>query len=654
MEPSLSAELLANRDDARRWAVYADWLEAQGNPHGALVSLMLEREVRPTRALAKAVKEREQLIGQLTPEPFRTLVVRELPRLAPVFRRGFVWSAGAADEADFEALLTHPACAFLERAVLMPSTAEQLEAWLGGTSAPLPWRQLHVVVPEGVESIDLSPLVSRLPQLRALELDCANELTDFTLGHAPMLREVTLFGGSEAVLEAMLQAPALVDVGVRLSTRNRYQPEGADRLEPMARQLAAVQRLRRLVLEGEPGEVVRSLAEDRGATRVAVRAFELDEPPFERWPAGDETCFVALRGSLTPAHREALTQFARHAGATRVVATVAELDVGSTVLSLLRLHGEGEMRLVPRAIANQLAKSDATLDAAAITLSHSNNSANAWAVGPHAASEPGRRRSVPAMRHDAGFWSREALVREVLDGLLGFDPGLDVLDGLLVALDLGVRETWLGNALKPNERLPLFTDLDARRDEEDEEQDEDDGRDPERSDALDSDEDDDDWGGVMEDEADAPSEWGGEPVVLPEPVPELSDEVRVLPGAHTEDDDPDDDLDAPQPDAFEAREGDVWNEGPVELPEHHDATIGDPIAVDDDELPRGHFDALHEACARCQDVAVLRRCQRCADDVCVACAAPGTTDVLDDDGREFLCLDCVDRPTATRHVRPRA
>ncbi len=122
MEPSLSAELLANRDDARRWAVYADWLEAQGNPHGALVSLMLEREVRPTRALAKAVKEREQLISQLTPEPFRTLLVRELPRLAPVFRRGFIWSAGAADDADFQALVTHPACSFLERAVLMPST----------------------------------------------------------------------------------------------------------------------------------------------------------------------------------------------------------------------------------------------------------------------------------------------------------------------------------------------------------------------------------------------------------------------------------------------------------------------------------------------------------------------------------------------------
>jgi hypothetical protein len=25
--------------------------------------------------------------------------------------------------------------------------------------------------------------------------------------------------------------------------------------------------------------------------------------------------------------------------------------------------------------------------------------------------------------------------------------------------------------------------------------------------------------------------------------------------------------------------------------------------------------------------------------------------VLDDDGREFLCLDCVDRPTASRHLR---
>jgi uncharacterized protein (TIGR02996 family) len=649
MEPSLSAELLANRDDPRRWAVYADWLEAQGDPHGALVSLMLEREVRPTRALVKAVKEREQLIGELTPAPLKTLVARELARLAPVFRRGFIWSAGAADDADFGALVSHPACAFLERAVLSPSSGGQLKTWLT-QGAPLPWRQLRVVVPEGVESLDLSPLVARLDQLRSFELECVNELTGFTLGSAPGLREVTLFGGSEPVLEAMLNAPALVDVALRLSTANRYEPEGATRLELMARMLASISRLERVVLEGEPGEVVRSMLQARGARRVAVRAFELDEPPFERWPAGDETCFVVLRGPLTSAHREALTQFARHAGATRVVATIAELDVGSPALTLLRLNGEGEMRLVPRAIANQLAKLDATLDAAAITLSNSNKSANAWAVGPHAATETGRRRSVPAMRHDAGFWSRDALVREVLDGLLGFDPGLDVLDALLVELDLGRRETWLGATLEPHERLPLFTDLDARVDVE-EEPDEYDGRDRERTDALDSDEaEEDDWGGYQ-DEEDAPSDWGAEPIVLPEWVPALSDEVRVLPGAHTEDDDPDDDLDAPQPDAFEAREGDVWNDGPVDLPEHHDATIADPIAADDDELPRGHFDALHEPCARCHDLKVLRRCQRCGDDVCAACAAPGTTDVLDDDGREFLCLDCVDRPTASRHLR---
>lgn len=652
MEPSLSAELLANRDDARRWAVYADWLEARGDPHGALVSLMLEREVRPTRALAKAVKEREQLIGELTPAPLRTLIARELPRLAPVFRRGFIWSAGAADDADFAALVSHPACAFLERAVLSPPSGEQLKTWQAEGGAALPWRQLHVVVPDGVESVDLTPLVSRLPGLQSLELECVNELTEFTLGSAPVLREVTLVGGSEPVLEAMLKAPALVDVSLRLSTARRYDPEGATRLELMARRLASVSRLERVVLEGEPGEVVRSMAEARGATQVAVRALELDEPPFERWPAGDETCFVVLRGPLTSAHREALLQFARHAGATRVVATIAELDVGSSRLTLLRLHGEGEMRLVPRAIANQLSKSDPQLDVAAITVSNSNNSANAWAVGPHAATDEGRRRSVPAMRHDAGFWSRDALVREVLDGLLGFDPGLDVLDGMLVELDLGRRETWLGAALASHERLPLFTDLDARVDEE-EEGDEDDGRDPERTDALDSDEDDeDDWGGYQ-DEEDAPSEWGAEPIVLPEWVP-ASDEVRVLPGAHTEDDDPDDDLEPPQPDAFEAREGDVWSEGPVDLPEHHDASIGDPIAVDDEELPRGHFDALHEPCARCHDLKVLRRCQRCGADVCVSCSAATTTDVLDDDGREFLCIDCVDRPTATRHVRPLA
>lgn len=126
----------------------------------------------------------------------------------------------------------------------------------------------------------------------------------------------------------------------------------------------------------------------------------------------------------------------------------------------------------------------------------------------------------------------------------------------------------------------------------------------------------------------------------------------MLPGAHLEDDDPEDDLDPPGPDAYEAREGDVWNDGPVELPDHHDATIGDPISEPDGELPRVHFDETLQPCDRCQDVKVLRRCQRCGADVCRSCVPDWSLDLLDDDGSEFVCVDCVDQPMAQRQVPP--
>lgn len=78
--------MLERRDDATRWAVYADWLEVNGSPRGALMSLMLEREARPSRALHDAVAATDRLRFDLTPLPLRTLQARGV-RERPVFRR---------------------------------------------------------------------------------------------------------------------------------------------------------------------------------------------------------------------------------------------------------------------------------------------------------------------------------------------------------------------------------------------------------------------------------------------------------------------------------------------------------------------------------------------------------------------------------------
>jgi uncharacterized protein (TIGR02996 family) len=60
--PTTSTPLLeviaANPDDPAAWAVYADLLQTEGHPRGDLVSLMLEREARPSPRLFEAQRGR--------------------------------------------------------------------------------------------------------------------------------------------------------------------------------------------------------------------------------------------------------------------------------------------------------------------------------------------------------------------------------------------------------------------------------------------------------------------------------------------------------------------------------------------------------------------------------------------------------------------
>src|SRR5688500_13747711 len=109
----LEAAVAAAPEDVRTWSVYADWLEAQADPRGEWVSLMLAREAAPTPRLTKA--ERAFFEANKT-----WLVGPELLRSADtlVWRRGFL-SAAAVDTSDgLRELLTHPSARFLEHVTL--------------------------------------------------------------------------------------------------------------------------------------------------------------------------------------------------------------------------------------------------------------------------------------------------------------------------------------------------------------------------------------------------------------------------------------------------------------------------------------------------------------------------------------------------------
>jgi uncharacterized protein (TIGR02996 family) len=675
-EPAIEARLLDHRDDVREWAVYADWLEANGSPRGALASLMVRREATPTVALADALKVQAQVLADLTPEPLKTLATRGAPEFAPVFRRGFIHSAGALDATDFEALATHPSCALLDLAYLGPGFLE----WLPSAKAPLPWREVVLRFDAPGGELALAPLFAAAPRLESLVLS-GRAMPDQLELRGGALRALRLDGGSPQLLRSALVArlPTLKRVEVRLTRdvyaeRDTTADDFVDELLPFWKQLDEV------VLEGLPGESTRrALAGTARPERVVVRSLAPSvEVPTVHLQLEPETAFFVMNRALTAADESAIAAYARLAGVTRLVLHVATLKLAQRALTLVRLHGAGEAPLVPRVVVQQLVKTDRALDALALTSSSSNDATSAWSFGPHLAQADTKKNVIPVRRRDEGRYTRDQMVRELIDALIGFDPGLEVYDALECAFDGATVRTLLGEPPQRGERVKLFTDLEDRsRPEEDEEDDDGIEADPiDIANGVDPDEYDEDSYEYEsgDDSADSANEWGAEPENVPDfgppdPPPVLEAvtlELPALPGAVAPqpasplevllaEDGPDDDLDAPLHDAYDADAEEVWTQGPVDLPEHHRGPIGETFDDPDEgalEVPGLSAASDVAPCAHCHQPRELQRCATCRDEVCRECA--GTKSALAwEEGRDFHCAQCTPRSGKYIAVRKR-
>lgn len=675
-DPRIEAVLLERRDDVREWAVYADWLEATGSPRGALASLMLRREVTSTFAMSEALKAHAELISELTPEPFKTLVTRGSPRLVPVFRRGFIQSAGALDDADFAALVEHPSCALLDEVILRPGGMEQLERWLSSVKAPLPWRRVEVGFTVQDDEVALGKLFELTPRLQHLKLALNNAPDSIDL-KGLNCDSVSFGGATRGMLRALMESGAkkLKRVEVRAARNDYGQREENDLDELIEVLLPTWKKLDELILEGTLGELTRRACS--GAvrpSRVLVRTTLPTAEPFAvRRTEETETSFALFNRELNADDEATLTQYAKLAGVTRLIAYTRRLTLGPRNLTLLRLHGTGEAPLVARVVAQQLVKADRALDAIALTVSSSNDICSAWSFGPHVAKPDTPKKSIPVARREEGRFTRQQMVRELCEAMVGFDPGLDVFEALEDAFDLASVRALIGEAPAAGEEVPLFTDFTAEEepDEDDEELDEDEDYDDyedlggaDRRDALahtagDEDRGDPRWH-YYEDED---NEWGATPESVPDSGQQAPDatvkvEVPVVigaslkPTANALDDDPEDDLDAPTHDAWSANEEEVWTEGPVDMPEHHRVPIGESFD-EESELPIGTYvpDAL--PCSHCTQLRETARCSVCRDEVCRECAGVKSLAAWDD-GRDFSCAQCT--PRTSGHfvaVRPR-
>ncbi|MFT3712294.1 MAG: hypothetical protein QM817_32005 [Archangium sp.] len=677
-EPRIEAALLQRRDDVREWAVYADWLEANGSPRGALASLMLRREVTPTFALTEALKAHGALLSDLTPEPLKSLGTRGLPRLAPVFRRGFIHSAGAADATDFQMLVEHPSCALLDTVILKPDGMPALAAWLETVKAPLPWRRVEVQFNAQNQDVNLTALFERTPRLEHLTLALWQPPSSLEL-RGLGAESVTFHGATPLMLRALL--PFKEQKLKRLEVcqgRNEYGERDEGQLDELVEALGSLfKRLDEVVLEGAIGEDTRRacLAGAR-PKRVVVRAPEPIADSFAISEEREETSFALFNRALTKDDEAAITQYAKLAGVTRLVVHTRVVDLGARQLSLLRLHGTGEAPLFARVVAQHLVKGDRTLDALALTLSQSNDITSTWAFGPHLARPETPKKTIPVARREEGRFTRHQVVREACEALLGFDAGLDVLEVLLSAFDFPEVRTLIGEPPSGAEQVPLFTDFvkDEPVEEEEEDEDEDGYYDDyedmggaDRRDALahqvgdDGPNDPRSW---YDDDFEefGSSQWGAAPENLPEyPRPEApapASEPVVIgaslkPTANAEDDDPEDDLDARTHDAWSADAEELWTEGPVDLPEHHRVPIGETFEEDENpgELPRGTYVPDAVPCAQCGLLRETERCELCRDEVCRECA--GVKSLADwEERRAFHCAQCT--PSSGKYVAVKA
>jgi uncharacterized protein (TIGR02996 family) len=159
--PALEQVIANAPEDPAGYAVYADWLESQGDPRGRLIALQLAG--KPIKQELAA--NRKYFLGPLTKYLKHEVFRWELGFIHDVSFNGI---EGARVEDILEQLLQHPSGRFLVHAGLGPVEQDiQPAVDLLARAAPTTLRSLHVV---GSPSIDVRPLLGTLPRLRDLSL----------------------------------------------------------------------------------------------------------------------------------------------------------------------------------------------------------------------------------------------------------------------------------------------------------------------------------------------------------------------------------------------------------------------------------------------------------------------------------------------------
>ncbi len=420
--PLLDA-IAATPDDPAPWAVYADLLQTQEHPRGELISLMMERERRPSARLLEA--QRKQL-GLHAP----ALLPSALPEIAVGWRRGFVSEIRLAAPEQLATVRSEVSLRFVEAATL----AIDIEHWSQWrealTIARMPWRRLRVELTNGEDELEVAPILACAPALQTLRIDAGGRALTWDDARGEALEQLVLLNAGEVSSLDDAELPRLEDL------RLLGDSVASDMLQTSLRW----SRLKRVVVteafddedrdDDTPRPIVQVTTPIAGSRANPREAEEPEYDDEERDPADLTTAFVVVGQAIQPALLAKLASRMSIANLSARVATVRWLPRPVTVF---QLFGSAELELMPYGIAIAL---ENVLDPAppiALVEVEANRAARYLVLGkPHVR---GTQEAEP-----------DEVVRRALDLALGFDPGSGILQDMLDELAATPTECLLGKA----------------------------------------------------------------------------------------------------------------------------------------------------------------------------------------------------------------
>jgi hypothetical protein len=412
-QQTLHAEAVANRD-AASLLVLADSLQAQGDPRGELIALMIERERMPSLRLYETeVAYRKQHLNKLLPAFLR----KRADSIA--WRRGFPFSISIESVEVFERVLATPSLAYVEYVRLhVGDWAEWVEA-LGGKQ--LPWRRVYLVLDD--ESVEIAPLFVAMPALERLDIFFGSDeaIIDWADVEAPRLRSLSFDYTNEIVGLERAELPALEEVAFLGVT-------------PVPQALIGSELWARLK------QVVVNADEDYGDGPTIVLTQRADEDDWDEYSPVREDAFIAIGALVDDALVE---ETARSLTDLRQLVVATGHILGPPAYTVVRLRGSGSTDLAPYGFAVAMERQLAP--GTPIVLAHGSERAGprVFALG----AKPMRRSDAPL----------GVMLRAMFDACTGTDPGPDLLVDLNAALDAARVTTIRGGG---GDQIPILVDID--------------------------------------------------------------------------------------------------------------------------------------------------------------------------------------------------